>query len=85
MGIAVEEPALEVLPAGEAERTGTVLMRCRYCIRYELGLCRRQQPEGTPSRPPGHNATPLYLVSQDGRCFRLDFDCAHCQMLVRHA
>ncbi len=84
-GIAVEEAALEVLPPGEAERTGAVLMRCRYCIRYELGLCRRQQPEGTNSSPTSHNAPPLYLVSQDRRRFRLDFDCAHCQMLVRHA
>ena len=32
-----------------------------------------------------HNAAPRYLVSQDGRRFRLDFDCAHCQMLLRHA
>ena len=86
-GVAVSEPALEVLPAGEAERTGAPLMQCRYCLRYEMGLCRRQRPPHETSRrsPSEHNAAPLYLVSQDGRRFRLDFDCAHCQMLLRHA
>ena len=62
-------------------------MQCRYCLRYEMGLCRRQRPPHETFRrsPSGHNAAPLYLVSQDGRRFRLDFDCAHCQMLLRHA
>ncbi|MCR4922171.1 MAG: U32 family peptidase [Bacteroidaceae bacterium] len=118
-GIAIEEPALEVQPPEEAKRRGTALMRCRYCIRYELGLCRRQQlaPNAIQQTTPDsrqqasdsrlqasdsrqqasdsrlepvsasndkRNAPPLFLVSQDGRRFRLDFDCAHCQMVVRH-
>lgn len=51
------------------------LMRSRYCIRWELGLCPR-----CPVKP-GMGPGPLYLVNQKNR-LRLDFDCARCEMIV---
>lgn len=58
---------------GQQEGEGP-LMTCRYCIRYQLGLCSRQ------GRMPWRE--PLYLRAGDGRRFRLRFDCKNCQMLV---
>ncbi|MBO4566777.1 MAG: U32 family peptidase [Bacteroidales bacterium] len=49
------------------------LMRTRYCIKYELGMCPRHQ---------GAKATgPLFLVN-NGRRLALGFDCAKCEMTV---
>lgn len=53
-------------------RAGAELMRSKYCVRYELGLCPRQgknKPE------------PLYLLNA-GKRLRLDFHCAECEMTV---
>ena len=62
------------------------LMRSRYCIRWELGLCPRcpVKPGMTPGVTPGliGGPGPLYLVNQKNR-LRLDFDCARCEMIVR--
>ena len=49
------------------------LMRTRYCIKYELGLCPRHQG----AAPTG----PLFLVN-NGRRLALGFDCAACEMTV---
>jgi putative protease len=50
------------------------LLRSRYCIKWELGLCPKQHP----ARPPKE---PLYLVNQKNR-LRLQFDCRNCEMVV---
>ncbi len=47
------------------------LMRSKYCLRYELGLCSRQTKDSSP----------LYLEN-NGRRFRLSFDCAACEMVL---
>jgi putative protease len=62
--------AFELCHQGDAE-----LMRTRYCLRYELGICPRQQQAGASSAP-------LYLEN-NGRRFRLDFDCRNCEMILR--
>ena len=49
------------------------LMRTKYCIKYELGLCSRHQG----AAPTG----PLFLVN-NGRRLALGFDCAACEMTV---
>ena len=46
-------------------------MRSKYCIRHELGLCRK-----------GHQTDDLYLVN-NGRRYRLGFDCTACEMTVK--
>ena len=53
-----------------------VIMFCRHCIRNSMGLC----PKNLRQDLKVHE--PLWLVSNDGRRFRLKFDCAHCQMEV---
>ena len=52
------------------------IMQCRHCIRYSLGYCVKHGGK----RPLWHE--PLSLVLGDGRRFRLEFDCQHCQMNV---
>ncbi len=53
-----------------------LLMQCRHCLRYACGFCVKhggRQPEWRE---------PLFLRLADGRRFRLEFDCRHCQMNV---
>ena len=65
------EPAYEL-----AHKPGAELMRSRYCIRHELGLCPRFQG----AKDPG----PLFLRN-NGRLLALGFDCARCEMTVKQA
>lgn len=52
------------------------LMRSRYCVRYELGLC----PKYQGARPPEE----LFLLN-NGRKLALHFDCGACEMTVSPA
>ena len=56
-----------------AGSTGESLLRSKYCIRYELGLCSKHQG----AKPPQE----LFLVN-NGRRLALRFDCAACEMTV---
>ena len=62
------EPAYEL-----AHPPGAELMRTRYCIRYELGLC--------PVHQGAKAGRPLFLLN-NGRRLKLHFDCAQCEMTV---
>lgn len=69
--------AVRVDPAFEKkEPAGAVLMFCKHCLRYSLGWCTKQGGQRSPFREP------YFLVSGDGRRFRLEFDCKNCQMKV---
>jgi putative protease len=74
-GIPDVAPALEVSSVGLSSG-GSVLMQCRFCLRYEMGCCPRQKPR-KPVPP-----EPWFLQLGDGRRFRLRFDCRTCQMSV---
>ena len=52
---------------------GGELMRSKYCVRHELGLC--------PKQGEVKKAEPLFLINGKER-FRLDFHCAACEMTV---
>ena len=52
------------------------VMKCRYCIRRELGACLK-----TPSRGKLPNDLMLRQVGGN-RLYRLEFDCKNCQMSV---
>ena len=54
----------------------TLLMQCRHCLRYSMGCCAKHGGQ----RGKWHE--PLFLRLGDGRRFRLEFDCKHCQMNV---
>lgn len=71
----------------------TELMRTKYCIRHELGLCPVHRETGrhqgkanfatgssklATTTPSGH----LYLIN-NGKRYHLSFDCANCEMVVR--
>lgn len=67
-GFSTVEPAYEL-----THRKGAELMRTKYCIRYELGIC-----------PKYHHAAdsgPLFLVNNNRR-LSLSFDCSSCEMTV---
>lgn len=66
----------EELTAYELKGGSGPIMQCRHCIRYALGYCVKHGGK----RPTWHE--PLSLVLGDGRRFRLEFDCQHCQMNV---
>lgn len=70
-GVLSVEPAYEKQPVQNA-----VLMFCKHCLRYSMGWCPTHQKLRSPYREP------YYLVAADGKRFRLDFDCKHCQMKV---
>ena len=65
------ESAFEISHVHDAE-----LMRTRYCVRYELGICPKHH---------GHKETgPLYLLN-NGQRFVLRFDCRNCEMTLFEA
>ena len=73
----IKAGASSVLPAYEISHVSSAeLMRTRYCIRYELGMC-----------PKYHGAKPgksLFLLN-NGQRFALGFDCRNCEMTVSEA
>lgn len=64
-------PAFEKQPVEDA-----VLMFCKHCLRFSMGWCPVHQKGHSPYKEP------YYLVSSDGKRFRLSFDCKNCQMKV---
>ena len=57
-------------------RSEKLLMQCRHCLKYELGMCPKDEVKK------GRSAVPSFLRLADGRRFRLEFDCKHCQMNI---
>ncbi len=72
-GIHSVAPAFELAPVADAE-----LMRTKYCLRYELGICLKD------GRAVQRYSPPLYITNGSNR-FRLDFDCKNCEMTIRRA
>ena len=64
------------LTAYELKPSEGPLMQCRHCLRYALGYCVKNGGRKPQWREP------LSLRLGDGRMFRLEFDCKHCQMNV---
>ena len=56
-----------------SHRPGVELMRSRYCVRHQLGLC--------PKKVPGLKPEPLFLEN-NGRRLKLRFHCQSCEMTV---
>ena len=65
------EEAFELSHSRDAE-----LMRTKYCIRYELGMC--------PIHQKAPNSGPLFLLN-NGQKFALHFDCKNCEMTLTEA
>ena len=71
LGATQADDAFEISHRPDAE-----LMRTKYCIRHELGLCPVHQPTGKVN-PSAH----LYLIN-NGKRYTLSFDCVHCEMVI---
>lgn len=71
-----ERGAQSVAPAYELQPSeGSPIMYCKHCIKYSMGWCTKTG-EKSPYKEP------YYLVSADGRRFRLHFNCRECMMTV---
>lgn len=69
-----DAPATGFIPPTQRTPQNGELMRSRYCVKYELGLC--------PKAGGGHTVRePLTIVNQNRR-FTLKFDCKNCEMVV---
>ena len=67
----------KIAPAFEKQAPSqAVLMFCKHCLRYSMGWCPVRHRVKSPYREP------YYLVSSDGKRFRLEFDCKQCMMKV---
>ena len=85
-GFKVSEQAYELTHRDEVE-----LMRTKYCIRHELGMCPKH-PSTKNDRSGLHGkatekgsntgAAPLYLLN-NGQKFTVVFDCNNCEMIIR--
>ena len=80
--------AKEIAPAYEIEGTqNAVLMRTKYCIKYEFGLCPNYRTKWAADKSYCNNLNqiefeePLQLINGKNR-LQLKFDCANCEMLV---
>ena len=67
-GAQTTERAYEITHRQYAE-----LMRTKYCVRYELGMC--------PKYHRAKDASPLFLLN-NGKKLTLNFDCKICEMTV---
>jgi putative protease len=82
-GASAAEEAYELSHTPDAE-----LMRTKYCIRYELGICPVHQ-KGLVRHLPSNLRdikpdTRLFLLN-NGRRLALGFDCRRCEMTVKEA
>ena len=67
-GCLVNQMAFEQQHQSNAE-----LMRTKHCIRYALGLCKKENPKSQIKE--------LYIQNGTDR-FRLEFDCRNCEMII---
>ena len=70
-GMSDKTPAFEI-----KKPSSPLVMQCRYCLRHELGQCKKSHKQS------GLLKEPLHLRLADGRTFRLEFDCKKCQMNI---
>ena len=86
LGASRTDDAFEISHRSDAE-----LMRTKYCIRYELGLCPVHQQAGRQQGKGNANLHDLTTTANlknlslinNGKRYRLAFDCANCEMIVR--
>jgi putative protease len=80
-GVDKIEPAFEL----QNDHRGQKLMTCKHCLKYWLEACPRTRDAARACPRQGKVLPdfkePLYLV-QNGRKFRLNFDCGNCLMEI---
>lgn len=85
-GLTITEKAFELTGENTHERE---LMRCRYCLRHDLGLCPKSVKGSQEKKVAfkegnaGHlKPEPLELVDPKGFTYIASFDCRHCEMVI---
>lgn len=79
-----------------SHRQNAELMRTKYCIRYELGLCpilktsglqnkTGLSPDTIPAQAKRKAPTSNLYLTNNGKRYHLSFDCANCEMIVAHS
>ena len=76
LGISSSASSYELSPVKEA-----VLMRTKYCIKYQLGICKRDLSGRKGILSNTDFKEPLFLCNNEKK-FRLVFDCSKCEMMV---
>lgn len=67
----------ETAPSFESEQPANVpVMTCKHCLRYALGYCKKQDKNANDIKEP------LTLTANDGKEYRLEFDCNACEMKI---
>ena len=74
IGISSCDPAFELAPP----KGKKAIMFCKYCIRHELGICKKKQQQASAIQ----YTEPFTLHSADGSQFELSFNCKECEMTV---
>ena len=95
LGAKEVEPAYELTSRGEKPQWGcspaanefgdlesVELMRSKYCLLYELGLCRKTPAYAAFAAANNGLKDGLYLRN-NGRLLHLGFDCAACEMTIQ--
>ncbi|MBR5075294.1 MAG: U32 family peptidase [Bacteroidales bacterium] len=82
LGLSDIQPSFEQAPPKDA-----ILMRCKYCIRYQIGMCKKELNSNTHNANKTHNSSnnrSLHLYLKNGaNTLVLEFDCSKCEMLVK--
>lgn len=73
-GVEKMEPGFEIKPLKDVP-----VMFCKYCIKYEMGWCRKEKSDETVKR--SYPEEPLFLRNNSS-LYRLEFDCKECMMKV---
>ena len=69
LGLKDIQPSFEQTPTPPKD---AILMRCKYCIRYQMGMCKKESKD----------TRRLYLKNGNNT-LSLEFDCSKCEMLVK--
>lgn len=76
LGISDSASSYELSPVKDA-----VLMRTKYCIKYQLGICKNKLSGRKGILSDTDFKEPLFLCNNE-KNFRLVFDCSKCEMMV---
>lgn len=74
-GARVNELAIETSGNKEADQ---VVMRTRYCIRRELGMCKKNNQGASPKE----KLREPFIIESDVNRFKVEFDCSKCEMRI---
>jgi len=74
----------KIAAEGTAAESGVELMRTRYCLKAQLGLCPKSSKVNSGGRKGDvREEAGLYTLTDNTGVYELEFDCARCEMIVR--